>query len=43
MILPYIFGPDNLLCSHTNLIVSYSRSTVFCQIQGMHVAMYVHT
>ena len=34
LLLPYIFGPDDLLCSHPNLIVSNSKSTTFCEIQG---------
>ena len=34
LLLPYIFGSDNLLCSHPNLIVSTTEATLFCQIQG---------
>ena len=36
LLLPYIFGLDDLLCSHPNLIVSNTKSTVFCQMQGWH-------
>ena len=39
--LPYIFGSDDLLCSDPNLIVSTTRPTTFCQIQGIHRFRYI--
>ena len=45
LLLPYIVGTDDLLCSHPNLIVANTKSTVFCGMQGNHsystVAMYI--
>jgi len=35
-LLPYIFGSDDMLCSHPNLIVSSTKSTAFCEIQGAY-------
>ena len=40
LLLPYIFGSDNLLCSHPNLIVSTTEATAFCQIQGLSASSY---
>ena len=43
LLLPYIFGSDNLLCSHPNLLVSTTEATAFCQIQGLpDIIMYTY-
>ena len=36
LLLPYVVGADDLLCSHPNLIVANVKSTVFCEVQGGH-------
>ena len=41
LLLPYIFGSNDLLCSHPNLIVSTTEATPFCQMQGMQLLSYL--
>ena len=41
LLLPYFTGPDDLLCSHPNLIVANTKSTAFCEIQGSQYYSYV--
>ena len=36
LLIPYIFGPNSLFCSHPSLIVANSKPTTFCKLQGMY-------